>query len=102
MEKCDIDGNGFLDYTEFLIGAVNWQNTLSNERLFTAFKLFDKDGDGKISLSELKETLGMIDADQESEFFEIMNFADSNHDGLVDFEEFKEMMKMNKKQLDRI
>ena len=44
----------------------------------------------------------MIDADQESEFFEIMNFADSNHDGLVDFEEFKEMMKMNKKQLDRI
>ena len=75
---------------------------MSNERLFTAFKLFDKDGDGKISLSELKETLGMIDADQESEFFEIMNFADSNHDGLVDFEEFKEMMKMNKKQLDRI
>ena len=33
---------------------------LKEEKLWSCFKMFDKDGNGKISSSELKEILGSI------------------------------------------
>jgi Ca2+-binding protein (EF-Hand superfamily) len=34
---------------------------LKEEKLYLAFKMFDKDGNGKISADELKEVLGSKD-----------------------------------------
>ncbi len=42
MEHIDIDRNGFIDLTEFVIATINKKNLLSNERLVTAFIMFDK------------------------------------------------------------
>ena len=93
MKSCDTDGNGYIDYTEFLTATVNWKTALSNERLVAAFNVYDKDGDGKISLKELVETLGNV-ADEKL-FSQMIEIADKNHDGEIDFDEFKELMRIN-------
>ena len=41
-EKLDADGNGTIDYSEFLVGSINKQKLLSKENLGRAFKLLDK------------------------------------------------------------
>jgi len=62
------------------------------EELKEAFRVFDEDGDGFISAAELKSVLtrlGLADGDDVEQM--ICN-VDQNADGLVDFEEFKQMM----------
>lgn len=58
MKNVDIDGNGFIDYTEFVMATMNEKNMVSNERLMQAFKMFDKDGSGTITADEIREVLG--------------------------------------------
>jgi len=42
MKKIDLDGNGYIDYNEFLVGFMNRNKILSNENLEKAFDSFDK------------------------------------------------------------
>ena len=48
------DSNGGVYYGEFIIAASNWEKLITKENIDIAFKMFDLDGDGKISVSELK------------------------------------------------
>jgi calcium-dependent protein kinase len=52
--QVDADGNGEIDYSEFVVATMNEKNLLSNNKLQTAFKMFDKDGGGSISTDEIK------------------------------------------------
>jgi calcium-dependent protein kinase len=101
MEQCDLDGNGFLDYTEFLTAALDWEKTLSGERLENAFKIFDKDGNGKISLSELVEVLKGSSLDKE-DMMDMIKGADKNDDGEIDFMEFRQLMSFKTRDANRI
>jgi calcium-dependent protein kinase len=58
MVQCDVDGNGFLEYTEFVAATMNRKKMLSMEQLKKAFSQFDLDGNGLISFDELKHVLG--------------------------------------------
>lgn len=64
--------------------------------LTEAFKVFDSDGDGYISATELQQVLsklGFPEAQQELHHIQLMiSSFDQNHDGRVDFFEFKHMM----------
>lgn len=60
MHQVDADGNGLIDYSEFLKATVDASRILSNKYLEAAFSLFDKDLSGKISQLELKETLSSV------------------------------------------
>ena len=42
FKEIDIDGNGTIDYTEFVMATMNEKNILSNDKLEQAFKMFDK------------------------------------------------------------
>ena len=42
MENIDMDRNGYIDYSEFLLSAMNKKQMLSKENLKHAFQLFDK------------------------------------------------------------
>ena len=54
FNKVDADGSGEIEYSEFVIATMNEKNLLSNNKLQTAFKMFDKDGGGTISTEEVK------------------------------------------------
>lgn len=58
FDAVDIDRSGFIDYSEFVVAAMNEKNLLTNEKLQSAFKMFDKDNSGFISSEEIKEILG--------------------------------------------
>ena len=57
FDICDTDGSGFIDYHEFLVATQNKSKLITNEKLAVAFRFFDKNSDGKIDLSELREIL---------------------------------------------
>ena len=42
FDSIDIDKSGFIDYSEFVVAAMNEKSLLSNEKLMQAFKMFDK------------------------------------------------------------
>lgn len=58
FREIDVDGNGTIDYSEFLMATMSETQLLSQEKLKQAFKMFDKDGSGTISKDEIKEALG--------------------------------------------
>lgn len=61
-----------------------------------AFKVFDEDGDGYISAKELYTVLGKLGLGEGLTFarvHDMIHTVDRNHDGRVDFGEFKDMMK---------
>ena len=53
IQAMDADGDGRIDYTEFIAAAFNRELLLSSENLQAAFRIFDADGSGAISLAEL-------------------------------------------------
>jgi Ca2+-binding EF-hand superfamily protein len=59
MKQVDADGNGYIEYTEFLSASMNQKKLLSANNLDKAFHAFDTDGSGTISVDELKAMLQM-------------------------------------------
>lgn len=92
LSKVDTDQNGMINYSEFLTAATNWEKELSNERLHQAFRQFDKDGNGTLSIEELYDALGG-NSGQNLQFLDLIKEADINHDNQIDLEEFVAFMK---------
>ncbi|CAN6287034.1 unnamed protein product [Urochloa humidicola] len=94
IKAVDADGNEAIDFHEFLnLMARKLKDTDSEENLREAFSVIDKDQDGYISATELRQVmtnLGEKVTDQEVE--EMMREADTDGDGRVSFEEFKRRM----------
>ena len=93
FDMVDTNGNGVIDYSEFISSAANVNQLLSDKQLKAAFKAFDLDGNGDISFAEFVETfatgLCMSVDELKSLFYEY----DADHNGTFDFEEFKDFMK---------
>lgn len=92
LERCDLDLNGMIDYNEFITATLDWQKHLSNDMLQGAFKAYDSDNSGTITILEVKEFLGLSGPNIENEWKEVFNQADVNGDGVIDLDEFKKMM----------
>merc|ERR1712003_119807 len=58
MEDVDSDGSGVIDYTEFLAATLDRRLYMKEDVCWSAFRVFDRNGDGKISQDELKQVLG--------------------------------------------
>ena len=93
FESVDTDHSGFIEYSEFIVAAMNEKNVLTNEKLQAAFKMFDKDGSGLISADEIKEVLGFGQTLSEEAVNKIIKQVDENGDGEISFDEFVVMMK---------
>ena len=92
FDEIDIDKNGTIDYTEFVMATMNNKSVMTQDKLLEAFKLFDKDSSGTISADEIKEVLGGGSGMDESSIDKIIREVDENGDGEIQFEEFCHMM----------
>ena len=61
-----------------------------------AFKMFDRDGNGKISVEEMKYILASLgESYSEKEVDEVFKEADLNKDGNIDYDEFVQFWRNN-------
>lgn len=92
----DKDGNGSIEFSEFLQMCQQKSDTNAEEaELKAAFDVFDKDGNGFISAQELRGVMQNLGEDEitQEDVDAMISEADADGDGQVNFEEFKKMMK---------
>lgn len=92
FKEIDTDKSGAIDYHEWISATINKKKLLSDKNLRTAFDAFDENGDGTITVDEIKNILGKGKKTNEKVWEEVLAEADDNNDGLIDFDEFKKMM----------
>ena len=93
MEIIDVDGNGFIEYEEFLRAGLDKKKILTTENVRNVFRLFDQDGSGKISPEELKKVMGQGSDDIDDKvWLKLVEEIDLNKDGEISFHEFDKMM----------
>ena len=90
IEEVDLDKNGEVDFEEFITLMNRRSKEIDiEEEVLNAFKIFDKEGNGLISITELRHimmTLG--DQLSEEEIDDMLKEADSDGDGYINYEEF--------------
>jgi len=102
LHQIDVDGNGSINYTEFIAATMKKQDYMKEEVCRAAFHVFDVNGDGVICKKDLARLLNEYRERGEnrdsprlgeiSEVAEILDEADSNGDGQLEFEEFMLLM----------
>ncbi|GMH11479.1 hypothetical protein Nepgr_013320 [Nepenthes gracilis] len=94
MEAADVDGDGTLEYGEFVAVTVHLKKMANDEHLRRAFSFFDKDKSGYIEFDELRDALNDdIESSSEEVINAIMHDVDTDKDGRISYEEFAAMMK---------
>lgn len=94
MEAADVDGDGALNYGEFVAVWVHLKKMANDEHLHKAFAFFDQNQSGYIEIEELRNALNDdVDAGGEEVIHAIMHDVDTDKDGRISYEEFVSMMK---------
>ena len=90
VREIDADGNGEIDFPEFLTMMLRKMNEGNPEKeLMDVFMVFDKDGSGTISAEELRAAMKVIGEKlSDDEIEDAIKLADSGGDGEVDYDEF--------------
>uniref|UniRef100_A0A7C9AQN0 non-specific serine/threonine protein kinase n=1 Tax=Opuntia streptacantha TaxID=393608 RepID=A0A7C9AQN0_OPUST len=96
MEAADVDGDGTLNYGEFVAVSVHIRKMANDEHLHKAFSFFDKNKTGFIEVDELRDALNE-DSDAVTNVDEVINAimhdVDTDKDGRISYDEFAVMMK---------
>uniref|UniRef100_A0A7I4YXM6 Troponin C n=1 Tax=Haemonchus contortus TaxID=6289 RepID=A0A7I4YXM6_HAECO len=98
IKEFDTDGSGEIEFEEFAAMVANFvvnseDNEGLEEELREAFRLYDKQGNGYINVSDLRDILRALDENvSEEELDEMIAEIDTDGSGTVDFDEFMEMM----------
>jgi len=98
IRQYDSDGSGEIEFEEFAAMVANFVNDDEDkealvEELREAFRLYDKEGNGYINVSDLRDILRALDDNvSEEELDEMIAEIDTDGSGTVDFDEFMEMM----------
>lgn len=97
IAKIDVNGDGCVDIDEF--GSL-YQSIMDerdeDEDMREAFNVFDQNGDGFITVEELRSVLQSLGLKQGRTFEDCKNMimkVDVDGDGMVNFNEFKQMMR---------
>uniref|UniRef100_A0A1J3DK53 non-specific serine/threonine protein kinase n=1 Tax=Noccaea caerulescens TaxID=107243 RepID=A0A1J3DK53_NOCCA len=102
MDAADVDGNGSIDYIEFITATMHRHRLESNENLYKAFQHFDKDSSGYITIDELEAALKEYGMGDDATIKEVLSDVDSDNDGRINYEEFCAMMRSGNPQQPRL
>ena len=78
LDSLDIDGDGMIDYSEFLVATMRTKHWHTTERLRLAFDQLDVDNSGQLDRDEVRSALGGND---DALADEIINQFDVDGDG---------------------
>uniref|UniRef100_A0A804LSD0 EF-hand domain-containing protein n=1 Tax=Zea mays TaxID=4577 RepID=A0A804LSD0_MAIZE len=94
MEAADADGNGSLNYGEFVTLFVHLRKIGNDEHLHKAFAYFDRNQSDYIEIDELRESLADdLGQNREEIINAIIRDVDTDKDGKISYDEFATMMK---------
>jgi centrin-1 len=95
ISDIDKDGSGTIDFPEFLeMMTAKMSSRDSKEEILKAFRLFDDDETGKITLKNLRRVAKEIGENMtDEELQEMIEEADLDGDNEIDVEEFLRIMK---------
>jgi len=92
VQFADIDHDNQLNVSEFITvmtRAVKAMSSNIEQEALQAFKLFDGNNDGFISLAELRSTMAKLGTPlSDKEATTMMKRYDTNNDGRIDYKEF--------------
>ncbi|XP_077988227.1 uncharacterized protein LOC144442728 [Glandiceps talaboti] len=91
----DSNENGSIDFPEYLTVMSKYYTTGSENEadILAAFKVFDLDGDGFITADEIRQASQRFGEETTDEEIDAMiQEADLNNDGKIDYEEFHKLM----------
>ena len=89
MKSIDFDGNGFIEYEEFIRVALPKEKLFTEKNLKIAFDMLDLDKNGKISLDEFKTILGIKKINDKKVNEELLNEIPIKENEEMTFEQFK-------------
>eukprot|EP00357_Protocruzia_adherens_P006319 CAMPEP_0114990346 /NCGR_PEP_ID=MMETSP0216-20121206/10739_1 /TAXON_ID=223996 /ORGANISM="Protocruzia adherens, Strain Boccale" /LENGTH=483 /DNA_ID=CAMNT_0002353499 /DNA_START=1089 /DNA_END=2540 /DNA_ORIENTATION=- len=101
IEKVDYQGNGKINYTEFIAATVNARNDFTEEQLYSAFKHYDVDNTDFITETNIKEAFNRAGRKISDKEIKIMiSEVDVTKDGKISFQEFQSMFSKAETQTD--
>lgn len=94
VDDVDVDRNGTIEFSEFLeMMGRKIKDSAAEEELKEAFSVFDKDQNGFISAAELRHVMANLGEKlTDEEAYEMVNQADSDRDGQINYKEFVKIM----------
>ena len=94
VKNIEYIGKGKLNYSQFLIAAMDRKKELDEEQLWDLFKYFDLDGNGEITLEEFKYAIEKaVGNASDNEIEEIIEEFRSKAQYSMNFERFLEIMR---------
>lgn len=94
IAEVDVDGNGEIDFDEYLeMMAKRMSYKGSADQIREAFKVFDKENKGYLTVDELRHIMTNLgERLEDEEVDEMLSIVDADGNGLVDYEEFTQML----------
>ena len=94
IAEVDLDGNGTIEFNEFvLMMHKRTKDSDPEEDIISAFRVFDKDENGIITTKDLRHLMTtMGDKLTDDEIDLLIEEADSDGNGIINYEEFVRMM----------
>ncbi len=93
FQKLDFNNTEAIDFSEFLVANLNYQQSINDKQLKQIFQIIDKDKNGFLEIQELKEFFNLGGKESEVILQKLISEVDRNKDGLISFEEFLNIMK---------
>eukprot|EP00928_Gymnodinium_smaydae_P029352 TRINITY_DN22129_c0_g1_i1.p1 TRINITY_DN22129_c0_g1~~TRINITY_DN22129_c0_g1_i1.p1 ORF type:complete len:584 (+),score=173.84 TRINITY_DN22129_c0_g1_i1:138-1889(+) len=98
MKGSGTDGNDTIEYTEFIAAAMDKKAILKEDVVWEAFKIFDQDGNGTVTKTELLKILTGRTSDKirrlhgDKAIDTFLEEYDTTGDDVIDFDEFMGML----------
>ena len=92
INSIDFDGNGSIEYEEFIRVTLPKEQLLTDVNLKTAFDMFDLDNSGTISMNEILEVIGADKDISKNVIDQLKGELLKDGDEEIDFKHFKEIM----------